>query len=68
MRKLGRGCSIANHDSQGTEVLTELSALVALLDAQEARLKALEATVAPYFPHIPRALSLNFRGRVNQQS
>ena len=47
LRKLGQGCSIASHESQGTEVLPELSALAGDVDAQEARLKAqLEATVA----------------------
>jgi hypothetical protein len=42
---LGQGCSIACHESQGTEVLPELSAL-AKLDAQKARLEAREVTVA----------------------
>ncbi len=46
MHQLGQGCNIASHESQGTEVLPELSAFAALLDAQEVRLECLEATVA----------------------
>ena len=46
LHKPGQGCRIAGHEIQGTEVLPKLSRLQALLDAQEARLKVLEATVA----------------------
>jgi len=50
LRNLGRGCNIVGHESQGTEVLPELSAPAAMLIAQqaqsEARFKALEATIA----------------------
>ncbi len=42
----GQGCSIASHESQGTEVLPELSAFASAVGCARARLKALEATVA----------------------
>ena len=35
LRKLGQGCSIASYENQCTEVLPELQAIEALLDAQE---------------------------------
>src|SRR5208282_2411543 len=41
-----QGCSIAHHETQGTEVLPELSALADEVGRQEARVKVLEGTVA----------------------